>query len=317
VVNDTTSGRWSPHRLPRIRQQMMRLHRDAAADMPAIRDRARELGTEQPDVDSVAELTRTADALGAAELFWVTRDMTAVALDASATIPAWTPAAARPAPFGLLVWDGGLPELAWRGAPDMAWTVNALGLRVPPTVPVDGVLWGPGPRGIRFTLLTGTAALDQLGALVPRWAATELFAFGMIDLPLLEDVPTTSRDWSSGLIAALGATWLLMMQPTVAEPRPLVEPPEPDRPGTRRPRSDRAVTVIDLRRTHPARADRTDSGDGPSRVYTRRWLVRGHWRQQAVGPGRSQRRPTYVPPYVKGPDGAPMIETERVNVWRR
>jgi len=32
-----------------------------------------------------------------------------------------------------------------------------------------------------------------------------------------------------------------------------------------------------------------------------RWLVRGHWRSQAFGPGRSQHKPRWIQPYEKGP----------------
>ena len=38
-----------------------------------------------------------------ADLYWVSRDMTALALDASTDMPAWTVAAALPCPTGLLL----------------------------------------------------------------------------------------------------------------------------------------------------------------------------------------------------------------------
>lgn len=41
-----------------------------------------------------------------------------------------------------------------------------------------------------------------------------------------------------------------------------------------------------------------------AREYHQRWLVRGHWRQQAHGPGRTQRRATWIDPYIKGPPEA-------------
>ena len=43
-----------------------------------------------------------------------------------------------------------------------------------------------------------------------------------------------------------------------------------------------------------------------------RWVVRGHWRNQPWGPGRELRRPVYILPHIKGPDGAPLIGGERV-----
>lgn len=50
------------------------------------------------------------------------------------------------------------------------------------------------------------------------------------------------------------------------------------------------------------------------RLYTRgesrtlpklQWVVRGHWRRQACGPGLQERRRAWVQPYWKGPVGAP------------
>jgi len=37
------------------------------------------------------------------------------------------------------------------------------------------------------------------------------------------------------------------------------------------------------------------------------WLVRGHWRNQVCGPQRSERRPTWISPYWKGPEDAPVL----------
>ena len=50
--------------------------------------------------------------------------------------------------------------------------------------------------------------------------------------------------------------------------------------------------------------------------WTRRWLVRGHWRQVPCGPGKTQRRPVYVMPFIKGPEDKPLIINEVVKVWR-
>ena len=65
----------------------------------------------------------------AAELYWVTRDMTRVALDASTDMPPWTPSAVIPVPIGLLIWAEDLPRIVWRGHDNN------------PMVPIDGVLW--------------------------------------------------------------------------------------------------------------------------------------------------------------------------------
>lgn len=65
----------------------------------------------------------------------------------------------------------------------------------------------------------------------------------------------------------------------------------------------------------PADPDRDRAGE--KREFHHRWVVRGHWRQQACGPGREQRRPTWIMPHLKGPDDAPLMPSEHVQVWRR
>lgn len=41
--------------------------------------------------------------------------------------------------------------------------------------------------------------------------------------------------------------------------------------------------------------------------WSHRWLVRGHWRNQACGPKREKRQTVWVTPYVKGPDDKPLV----------
>lgn len=52
----------------------------------------------------------------------------------------------------------------------------------------------------------------------------------------------------------------------------------------------------------------TETAEGPKiyRIGTR-FMVRGHWRQQPVGPARTQRRLTWIRPYFKGPEIAELI----------
>ncbi len=73
-----------------------------------------------------------------------------------------------------------------------------------------------------------------------------------------------------------------------------------------RPR-DCMVTVVCLP-TSPSTGGGGGGGDGESR-YSVRWLVRGHHRMQPYGKGRLKRRLRWIPPHVKGPDGAPMKHT--------
>lgn len=296
-MTDRQRGRWSPYRLPRIRRDMVTATRGAEGFA---------------DVD----IRRDADRLLAAELYWVTREMAQLALDASADLPEWSAQLAAPARFGMLVWDGGLPTLPWTGAPDHGHRTTAFGTRRPPQVEVAGVTWWPdGSGGFEVSTLARTADIADL--LAPRWQAAELFTFGMVKLSAEPIQHDQLHGNAAGLVAALGATWLLMQQPTIAQTRPLQEHGSGD--GTARPpRPDREVRIIDLRpAVDPAAAREPNDAAGSGRVYRHRWLVRGHWRQQAVGQGRAQRRPVFVPAHIKGPDGAPMLESEHVRVWRR
>ena len=72
----------------------------------------------------------------------------------------------------------------------------------------------------------------------------------------------------------------------------------------------RAVQVVQLRRaTRPTDAEQpADGTEQTQREYTHRWVVSGHWRNQACGPKSGDRRLTYILPYVKGPDDKPLAE---------
>ena len=308
---------WSPSKLPNIRDETVRAHERAAARHaaaaadPRYASAAAEVGVD-PDADLGAALRALANQYRVANLYWVTPQMARVALDASATLPEWTPIVARPSNFGLLVWDRGLPPIPWQGAPQFTWATNALGVRTPPQARVDAIMWSPDSAGIRIGVLTRS---DLLGdALTDEWAHSPLFAFA--DLVMALDRPASQSGLEhEGLLSMIGATWLLMQQPTIADSRPL--DPCGGRGGSGRPpRPEREVRIIDLRRAAES-GPRQDARDSLGRVYRHRWLVSGHWRQQAVGQGRAQRRPTWVVPHVKGPEGAPMLQTDRVRVWRR
>lgn len=67
------------------------------------------------------------------------------------------------------------------------------------------------------------------------------------------------------------------------------------------------VSVIRLRRVDYGRRH------GESHVeWQRRWLVRGHWRWQPCGPGRTERVRIWISPYVKGPEDKPLVVPDKV-----
>ncbi|QQQ77405.1 hypothetical protein IOD16_02360 [Saccharothrix sp. 6-C] len=112
-------------------------------------------------------------------------------------------------------------------------------------------------------------------------------------------------------IQTVRAAWLLMTQPGITDVEHQRLPRQQQRRAARDgyPASD--VHVVRLR-THPAADRDTDGNGGGPRAYTVRWMVRGHWRQQPHGPNRSLRRPVWINPHLKGPADAPLATTEKV-----
>lgn len=51
-------------------------------------------------------------------------------------------------------------------------------------------------------------------------------------------------------------------------------------------------------------------------AYSHRWIVSGHFRNQAVGQNWSEHRVIWIPPYVAGPAGKPLVIKEKVTVIR-
>lgn len=73
------------------------------------------------------------------------------------------------------------------------------------------------------------------------------------------------------------------------------------------------VTVIELRRSeYPEREP------GESHVeWSHRWVVRGHWRWQACGKGRLERKRTWVKGHIKGPQDMPLVPSKHIYDLRR
>lgn len=109
----------------------------------------------------------------------------------------------------------------------------------------------------------------------------------------------------SGFIHALWHIAALpMMNTTTARP---IEP------GARKARKKLAgrgnVNVIGLRH----RPAITVAGSpAVARTYRCQWVVRGYWRRQACGVGRTERRRVWVNSYIKGPSDAPLVVSRKV-----
>lgn len=286
--------------LPTARRSQVTAYRKEAAD-------ARVVGS-----DAAPQIERDANLWNVAELYWVTREMTAVALDAAGDMPPWTIEALCPTDVGFLFYEGGLPPLP---AQDVDPTRGAFGQEVRPQISADYLRWWR--HGTRLNIEYGclrhraTHRDYEFDSPFISLGVVNFDAEGRAIDPRSDgDDVSPSNQYKVDVVLLLGCTWALMGQENVtATHRELV--PSSKR---RRGRLPTAVTTITLRRLRSV--DDSPIGDS-GRIYSHRWVVRGHWRQQAFGPQHGQRRPVWIPSYIKGPADAPLLVTERINVWRR
>lgn len=109
----------------------------------------------------------------------------------------------------------------------------------------------------------------------------------------------------------LQAVWALSAQPSVTASR--------DKTPTQHGRSralhyESPVRVVTLRE-RPATP--STPGDGTGRTHDHRWMVSGFYRHQHYGRGWAKTRVQWIPPYVAGPAGTPLVVKPEVRVWRR
>lgn len=248
-------------------------------------------------------------ALEDASLWWVTADMAKLIEAAAPSLPPTTlTPELMPAKSGLVVFEE--PLTGQSANPDE------------PPVTVDALLWGDSE-----TLKIRISRRPYIGIAVYRKFSvdgiTEWLPLGRTDWHYGDDTEEPvdpkliGHDQRLASMAEdrrwMACLWLLASQRRVSEhskvflPRYIVR------------RSQRAglgadVKLLDVRRSV------TTSEDGdhdPQHVeWSHRWLVRPHWRQQAYGPGRTLRRPVFVPPHVKGPADKPLVVKPSVNVIR-
>lgn len=138
---------WAPNCVPDMRRQWCNaldtlVERQSAAlaePTDASGEGARRLQRLQAKLaESLSQMSAEADAIKSASLFWVSRDMVDVALDAAGSLPEWTPAIAAPAPTGVLCWAKPAGSVPW----------NALSSTDPTEVPWDGLWWWFRPDGV-------------------------------------------------------------------------------------------------------------------------------------------------------------------------
>lgn len=121
----------------------------------------------------------------------------------------------------------------------------------------------------------------------------------------------SSEETTHGWAAAVFAAFRLATQAGLTEQ----ETQRTNRPERRRTQRDglppRDVRIARLR-TSDGHSSHPTGQTGHE--YRHQWIVRGHWRNQRCGSRGQDRRPIWIAPHLKGPDGAPLIGGDRVTV---
>lgn len=280
--------RLMPARLPKARDALMRSWLAGSDRFSALAG---------PDLAA-----RLASSLHEAELTWLSSEFTTLAGAAATNLDLDEhPLTVHdlPATDGMVVWADMVAPMPGRvpGYADViavSWTQHGDTVIVVPYAQVEQVI------------PTAEADLQELrrdaGWLVPV-APPVIVAFG---------APLEADEWTTDLVRIVASTWFLTAQPGVAEVQPVVLDKALYKAYARARRPSPSVRLVDLRRRKRAAAV-------PGRTYslTVRFMVDGHWRNQAYGPGRALRRRRYIWDYLKGPAGAPLkLKTPVVRVLR-
>jgi hypothetical protein len=288
-----------------------------------------------------AAAARQATTLRAAELFYVSADMTRMAVSAGQALPSYRLHPEElPAPHGLLVWeepatdsyDGpestGCPIIAvsWAQRGNLvevrSWARREEWLAFMAEGDPRAGLRDLTPAEVRALRLENPQPIVCMASSrlpfgkVPGWLSQAPADTSGMTLAEVEDF-ARSAGRQEQAERALVVTWLLMGQTLATEDE--VHPPKASVKHLRRldPNLLTSTRYVRLRHAKTLPEQRAEGDGAGGKAYRHRWVVRGHWRNHWY-PSRQAHRPIYVHPHIKGPDGAPLLDPDRlVNVLRR
>ena len=267
------------------------------------------------------------------DIFWISDEMTDIIFEAAQdeSLPAKKPGESRldltrrtgvmfEAGTGLFTIDPDAPKSLWRSTSSGA---------LPPVREVLGFIIHEDAKILAIYGLPQRAA-ENSPAEAPRGPGE---VRGIPESP--GEVPRMAiggrhampdSDMSEAVIRLVDTTFFLMGDESLAEIEPETvgrknQPKRGKRHGVQAPFTVRTVRVgrqlqkeaitIDERESeaHAGREDREE-------WYHHQFVVRGHWRNVAYGKGLSKRRLRWIMPFLKGPEGTPVIRRPLVRVWR-
>lgn len=220
------------------------------------------------------------DALEAASLWWVNDEMCKV-VESTLNSGVLPPHLDYPTVSGLLFFEQGFPMSPEDGI----------------AISIDAIFWVKGAGDVRLRI----------------YSRQRQFLDSLIDksLPI---VPMNVEKIFPAK-AFLQTSLALMHEPSLSEVKPAVwrEARDGARPRSMELQSSK-VKVVSLRQPPKTAHAESISTRKPCEY---RYIVNGFYRNQAYGPNHSLRRRQWIPPFVKGPAGAPLIQKKVVHSWTR
>jgi hypothetical protein len=304
----------APRTLPRVRDELVKEFRHYGAKNPTIAE-------SQQGKDYFTEISTQLEQSN--EMWWASEDMSKLAWDVtmSGTEPEDLSEKELPAPAGIL-WlnGGGGPVLMNKTLPDKNFlrtgntqsemmSINAI-IWYTPTVPIPGLDTGK-PRFMGLTASPGVVRdTAQWNAIVSP-----------MDLESNEieyhRIPTYVTYYKLKFLPRKMALVVMRLarEDALGEKTSETVGGNPSKKKNRL-RRIQTVTCASLRRQrYLSEADR----EAEARDYSHRWIVRGHMRNQPIGPrnasGGQKHLRVWIAPYVKGPENKPLILKDRVQLF--
>lgn len=277
-----------------------------------------------------------ANKLNRARTYWITADMQAVISHAAETMPSQRlQANDLPSPYGFVWFEQVIEQLDRRGQPvswrAMSWmpararaadsdrSIPAVHLSFYTDV-MDHAEGEFQPQSLPHSHhLTDAYMSDWMGAGNPRLLLLHeaAWAFGHdyhnVEFPDFDgqDPEVAARSAEAAefyFLRFVAAMWTITQQRIAASssqhiPRTVL------RPAQDHLAVPAEIILVDLRRVDRPRRDA--AGDAGEVMWTHRWWVDGHWRNQYL-PSTGGHRLQWIDGFVKGPDDRPLILKDRI-----
>ncbi len=234
-----------------------------------------------------------------ATMMWVSEEMSILATTATDSLPAGT-GNFYTDECGIVMFNGGTGiKVTMDYMEPQFWSVDSFGQTQPPSAEIDGVLWvqvedNQDPLFIGISLEPGIKRADESKK------------------ALLVDV---SGENYVKVYQLMRAMWLLSSQEGLASERlERVAKGGGKRAVKSAQQVDNFVRVVSVHRPpHEYRPPREGQGKWQ---LDHQVMVSGHWKNQPYGPrDAGLRKPQYIRPYIKGPDGTKLVVRPTVKVW--